>query len=263
MDWVALDLGVTRDALQRWKTMEERGQWVCGFHMGASGAILMGGEPEAFLSGYELGKNAREESEEKRERVAAVRRTAAEARWGKRKQPAPPDPPTDASADANASAPAMQNPSTRQDKTGHITPPLPPAGGNVACDLERDMAAIWDRVSVPKGFPAFGPWSEDRRDLLRELLKIPWDQPFAVLWSRAVTAMVSDEWARSTRVNADYLLRPPRFRHHLDAWRPTTEAPRLVPRRTPPPTPTEAEERARNRDLLARAFPPHHTGAPR
>ena len=258
MDWVALDLSGMREALLRWKTMEERGQLAVGFHMGATGAILMGGEPAAYLDGYERGQKAREESEEKRERVAEVRRNAANARWNKRAAPPPPpagDAPADAPVDANAlhGADAKGIHKTRHDRTYNtpLTPQGEPGG-----DLEQTFQAIWDRVAVPRGFPAFGPWDAGRRAALAELLKVPWDQPIALLWSRAVDAMAADEWARSEQVNADYLLRPPRFRRHLDAWRPKTEAPRLVPRREPPPTPSEVQERAQNRMILVESFPP-------
>lgn len=91
MDWVPLHLSDTREALQRWDTMDERGQWICGYYQGATGALLMGGEPPAFSDGYTQGVSAHLNANEHRERVSKARREAAAKRWERRSHTPQPD----------------------------------------------------------------------------------------------------------------------------------------------------------------------------
>ena len=82
ISWVPYDLENARASMMRWSTLEQRGLWSCGFMQGATGAILMGGEPEAFLDGYAAGSAARENSDEyRKEQVADKRKAAARKRW--------------------------------------------------------------------------------------------------------------------------------------------------------------------------------------
>lgn len=128
MDWVPLNLADTRQALQRWTTMEQRGQWICGYHQGASGALLMGGEPDAFADGFAHGSKAHADSSEHRAKVSQARSDAAKKRWNRG---------SDASAHPNADANAYgiedAKPihKTRQDRTEQTEQQLPPQSPQV------------------------------------------------------------------------------------------------------------------------------------
>ena len=116
MDWVPLNLADTRDALQRWASMDQRGQWICGYHQGASGSLLMGGESDAFLHGHQLGTSAYTNSMEHRNAVSVERSKAANARWDaeRARKSANADAIACPNADAIEYANGMH--STRQDK---------------------------------------------------------------------------------------------------------------------------------------------------
>ena len=90
--WVPYDLDQARAAMAKFSTLEQRGLWSCGFMQGAAGAILMGGEPDAFLAGYAAGTSARENSEEyrkeQREAISEKRSAAAKKRWSGRESDA-------------------------------------------------------------------------------------------------------------------------------------------------------------------------------
>lgn len=121
ISWVPYDLDQAREAMSVYSTLEQRGLWSCGFMQGATGAILMGGEPDAFLAGYAAGASARENSEEyRKEQVSDKRRAAAEKRWKGRREDA-----SAAPADANEDANEMQEPmqtSCKSDANGHAKP---------------------------------------------------------------------------------------------------------------------------------------------
>ena len=142
ISWVPYDLENARASMMRWSTLEQRGLWSCGFMQGATGAILMGGEPEAFLDGYAAGSAARENSDEyRKEQVADKRKAAARKRWdanghangmqnhanaaqnrtNSRERSDANDMQTAmqtaCKSDANGHAKAMQNDATRQDST--------------------------------------------------------------------------------------------------------------------------------------------------
>lgn len=75
--------------------MEQRGQWMVGFHQGASGAVLIGGEPPAFADGFVCGERAHNDSAAHRDEVSERRRESAKKRWNRN---------DDANAQANAQA---------------------------------------------------------------------------------------------------------------------------------------------------------------
>ena len=128
-EWVPFNLADSREALQKWETMEQRGQWIVGYHQGASGALLIGGEPDALVDGYRCGERAHNDSSAHRAEVSERRRESAKKRW---------DRDLNANANANAHANAHANASCKthaQDRTGQdITeqdkeePPKAPRG---------------------------------------------------------------------------------------------------------------------------------------
>ena len=115
----------SRAALQRWNTMEQRGQWMVGFHQGASGAVLLGGEPDAFADGFACGERAHNDSATHRDEISERRRESAKKRWNRTS-----DANGDANADANADANVYAQDKTRQDITNKTKqhPPIAPQG---------------------------------------------------------------------------------------------------------------------------------------
>lgn len=121
LDWVPFVLEDAKLALTRWPGAQDRGMWAAGFYSGAAQALLMGGEPEAFLDGYACGSLARGDSDRNRTRISEVRAAAARARWD-REQPKQiiMDANAYAVADANACAIEMHK-TDKQDKTRQDT----------------------------------------------------------------------------------------------------------------------------------------------
>lgn len=132
MDWVPFVLEDAREALIQWPQAQDRGMWVAGFFAGASNALPMGGEPEAFICGFSSGSIARANSESKRASTSEVRAAAARARWDRERSKqlevkcaeyAVEDANACAKADANAMHKTGQDKTrqdtTEQDKTRH------------------------------------------------------------------------------------------------------------------------------------------------
>ena len=207
ISWVPYDLENARASMMRWSTLEQRGLWSCGFMQGATGAILMGGEPEAFLDGYAAGSAARENSDEyRKEQVADKRKAAARKRWdanghangmqnhanaaqnrtNSRERSDANDMQTAmqtaCKSDANGHAKAMQNDATRQDSTRQDndnnssssvfvnSAPAPEADG-VGTALPTDSAAA-PALRV-EDTPAAPAWPKGNPDSVRLPRRLP------------------------------------------------------------------------------------------
>lgn len=265
MDWAPLNLASAHDAINKWRTFEDRGKWFKGYHEGVIGSVLddaiASAIGEAFAEGFACGVAAKADMDSHRKKVSGARSEAAKKRWN-RGSDANAHPIADAiaypKADAKggfADANAMHK--TRQDRS---IPPVCPPGDNTQVipgepdymatlgETERSAVAAWDTFALPLRCPTVVVWPTGRRRALSRLVgEFPNGMAFMTAMRKVLSTMARDQWVREQRPNIDHILDPKVFRRYFEAVAP---APRNPESPKPPADDLPPEVREANRTAL-------------
>lgn len=201
MDWVPFVLEDAREALIQWPQAQDRGMWVAGFFAGASNALPMGGEPEAFICGFSSGSIARANSESKRASTSEVRAAAARARWDREMSKqlevkcaeyAVEDANACAKADANAMHKTGQD-KTRQDTTEQEKTTTKRVRASFSPEMFDSM--IPEAFAASSQFiEAWHSWVSDRHARRKAITEVGAKAQLAKLAREAVTPAAACQW---------------------------------------------------------------------